>query len=278
MFGYACDETPRTDAAADRARAPASCSAWRRCAARKTLPWLRPRRQVPGHRRVQDGKPVRGRHRGASRTQHDPKISHEAGPSRGGDRARSSSRCCRRSWCESDPRTSSTRPAASSWAGPHGDTGLTGRKIIVDTYGGVAPPRRRRLLRQGPHQGRPLGRLRGALRGQEHRRRRPRASAARCSSPTPSASPSRCRVMVDTFGTGKRRATRRSSTLIRSTSTCGRGIIQTWTCCGRSTARRRPTGTSAAAKRSSPGKRSTKRLHSARTRACKPAYRPFGAG
>jgi len=23
--------------------------------------------------------------------------------------------------------------------GPHGDTGLTGRKIVVDTYGGVAP-------------------------------------------------------------------------------------------------------------------------------------------
>ena len=36
------------------------------------------------------------------------------------------------------------------------------------------PPRRRRVLRQGPVQGRPLGRLRRALRGQEHRRRRHR--------------------------------------------------------------------------------------------------------
>jgi hypothetical protein len=35
------------------------------------------------------------------------------------------------------------------------------------------PSRRRRLLRQGPVQGRPLGRLRRPLRGQEHRRRRP---------------------------------------------------------------------------------------------------------
>ena len=35
------------------------------------------------------------------------------------------------------------------------------------------PPRRRRLLRQGPVEGRPLGRLRGALRGQERRGRRP---------------------------------------------------------------------------------------------------------
>ena len=37
--------------------------------------------------------------------------------------------------------------------GPHGDTGLTGRKIIVDTYGGM-----------GRH-----GLLHGTLRGQEHR-------------------------------------------------------------------------------------------------------------
>ena len=35
------------------------------------------------------------------------------------------------------------------------------------------PPRRRRVLGQGPEQGRPLGRLRGALRGQERRRGRP---------------------------------------------------------------------------------------------------------
>ncbi len=30
--------------------------------------------------------------------------------------------------------------------GPHGDSGLTGRKIIVDTYGGMARPRRRGFL------------------------------------------------------------------------------------------------------------------------------------
>ena len=37
--------------------------------------------------------------------------------------------------------------------GPDGDCGLTGRKIIVDTYGGYAPAWRRRLLRQGSDQG-----------------------------------------------------------------------------------------------------------------------------
>jgi S-adenosylmethionine synthetase len=34
--------------------------------------------------------------------------------------------------------------------GPDGDCGLTGRKIIVDTYGGYAPARRRRLLGKDP--------------------------------------------------------------------------------------------------------------------------------
>ena len=31
--------------------------------------------------------------------------------------------------------------------GPHGDSGLTGRKIIVDTYGGMRTSRRRSFLR-----------------------------------------------------------------------------------------------------------------------------------
>ena len=34
--------------------------------------------------------------------------------------------------------------------GPQGDTGLTGRKIIVDSYGGVGHSRQRRVQRQGP--------------------------------------------------------------------------------------------------------------------------------
>ena len=58
--------------------------------------------------------------------------------------------------------------------GPQGDCGLTGRKIIVDTYGGHGQPRRRRLLGQGPDQGRPLGELHGAPRGEEPGRGRPR--------------------------------------------------------------------------------------------------------
>jgi S-adenosylmethionine synthetase len=76
--------------------------------------------------------------------------------------------------------------------GPHGDCGLTGRKIIVDTYGGAA------------HHGG------GAFSGKDPSKvDRSAAYAARyvaknivaagladrakCRSPTPSASPSRCR-------------------------------------------------------------------------------------
>merc|ERR1712205_198433 len=36
--------------------------------------------------------------------------------------------------------------------GPQGDAGLTGRKIIIDTYGG-GRARRRRVLREGPDEG-----------------------------------------------------------------------------------------------------------------------------
>src|SRR5256886_5879491 len=36
--------------------------------------------------------------------------------------------------------------------GPDGDCGLTGRKIIVDTYGGYAPPRRGALFGKDPTQ------------------------------------------------------------------------------------------------------------------------------
>ena len=42
----------------------------------------------------------------------------------------------RRSSATTTSPATSTRPAASSTGGPHGDCGLTGRKIIVDTYGG----------------------------------------------------------------------------------------------------------------------------------------------
>ena len=58
--------------------------------------------------------------------------------------------------------------------GPMGDAGLTGRKIIVDSYGGMARHGGGAFSGKDPDQGRPLGRLRRPLGRQERRRRRPR--------------------------------------------------------------------------------------------------------
>ena len=71
--------------------------------------------------------------------------------------------------------------------GPMADTGLTGRKIIVDTYGGVGSHGGGALLGQGSQQGGSLGQLRRALRGQEPGGLRACATARRCSSLTRSA-------------------------------------------------------------------------------------------
>ena len=99
--------------------------------------------------------------------------------------------------------------------GPHGDTGLTGRKIIVDTYGGMGRHGGGAFSRQGSDEGGSLGLLHGALHRQEHRRGGPGRRAAKCSSPTPSAWPSRSRVMVNTFGTGQDRSTTKIVELVR---------------------------------------------------------------
>ena len=119
--------------------------------------------------------------------------------------------------------------------------------------------RRRRVLRQGPVQGGPLGRLRGALRGEEHRRR----GAGR---QVPGAGVLRHRRRAadqrhgDHAGHGQALGREAVRSWCCSTSTCGRrASSRCWTCCGRSTRRPRPTGTSGATSPSSPGKRPTRR-------------------
>ena len=69
-------------------------------------------------------------------------------------------------------RVRSTRPARSCSAARTPTAGLTGRKIIVDTLRRHGPPRRRRVQRQGPEQGRPLGGVRRPLGGQARRGQR----------------------------------------------------------------------------------------------------------
>ena len=117
----------------------------------------------------------------------------------------------------------------------------------------VRPARRRRLLRQGPVEGRPLRRLRHALGGQERRRRRARPAlrgAGRLRDRQgPAGRPLR-RDLRHRDGAAARRSRRPSA----RSSTCGRPRSSaTSTCSARSTRRPPPTGTSAGSCRSSPG-------------------------
>ena len=94
--------------------------------------------------------------------------------------------------------------------GPHADTGLTGRKIIVDTYGGMARHGGGAFSRQGPVEGRPLGRLRRPLGGQARRRRRARASRCEVQVAYAIGVAQPVSLMVETFGTEHRRRRGRS--------------------------------------------------------------------
>ena len=120
------------------------------------------------------------------------------------------------------------------------------------------PPRRRRVLRQGPVEGGPLGRLRRALRGQERRR-------GRAGGPLRGAGRLRDRRRAPAVADGRDlrhragRRRRRSSSWSTSTSTCAPARSSaTSTCAGRSSARPPPTATSAATTTTSRGRRRTR--------------------
>jgi S-adenosylmethionine synthetase len=85
---------------------------------------------------------------------------------------------------------------------PHGGLRLTGRKIIVDTYGLNGLPRRRLLFRQGPQQGGPQRQLHGALCRQKHRGPKlAKQAEVQLAYAIGVAEP--VSIMVNTFGTGK---------------------------------------------------------------------------
>ncbi len=135
MFGYACDETPEL---MPMPIALAHRLTRRLAQVRKdgTLPYLRPDGKSQVTVRYEDGRPVMVDTVVIS-TQHDPDVSQEQ--------------------IAADVMAQVIRPVipealltdATKYyinptgrfviGGPAGDTGLTGRKIIVDTYGGYAP-------------------------------------------------------------------------------------------------------------------------------------------
>ncbi len=135
MFGYACDETHELMPAALML---AHGLVRRQAELRKSgvLPWLRPDAKSQVTLRYENGKPV-AVSRVVLSTQHADEIDNEA---------------LRRA-----VSSEIVEPVIGEWrrdadfallinptgrfvtGGPKGDTGLTGRKIIVDTYGGAAP-------------------------------------------------------------------------------------------------------------------------------------------
>lgn len=134
MFGYACDETPEL--------MPAAIHYAHRIVERQSelrkdgrLPWLRPDAKSQVTLRYVDGRPVSIDTIVLS-TQHAPEMQHKE--------------------IEEAVIESIIKPVVpAEWlkdtrflvnptgrfviGGPQGDCGLTGRKIIVDTYGGAAP-------------------------------------------------------------------------------------------------------------------------------------------
>jgi len=135
MFGYACDETPEL---MPLAISLAHKLVRKQAELRKSgaLPWLRPDAKSQVTVRYVDGRPV-AVEKVVLSTQHSPDIST--------DKLRE---VVRREIVESvipaELRGSNFEVLINPTGrfevgGPNGDTGLTGRKIIVDTYGGSCP-------------------------------------------------------------------------------------------------------------------------------------------
>ena len=273
MFGYACDETPEL--------MPAPIYYAHRLVERQAqlrkdgrLPFLRPDAKSQVTMRYVDGKP-HSIDTVVLSSQHAPEMSDGTKMKAAFNEAvieEIIKPVLPKEWLK-DTKYLVNPTGRFVIGGPQGDCGLTGRKIIVDTYGGACPHGGGAFSGKDPTQGRPLGRLRRALRRQEHRRRRPRPAV-----PDPGRLRDR-RGQADErdrlhrrHRQDLRRQDRRAGAA--STSTCARrASSRCSTCCGRSTRRPRPTATSAARSRSSPGSGPTRRRRCAQRRA---SLRPEG--
>ena len=134
MFGFACDETP------ERMPLPiylAHALTRRLTKVRKagTLPFLRPDGKSQVTVEYEDGRPVRVDTVVLS-TQHDPDVAQEE------IEAAILEHVIRpvipQALIDASTRMLINPTGRFVIGGPHGDSGLTGRKIIVDTYGGYA--------------------------------------------------------------------------------------------------------------------------------------------
>ena len=220
MFGYACDETP------ELMPLPLTLAhrlMLRQAEVRKSgrVPFLRPDAKSQVTLRYRDGQPA-GVHTVVLSTQHDPEVAdaalHEAvreeilAPVLGRE-------------VLAGAKVLINPTGRFVTGGPEGDTGVTGRKIIVDTYGGSCP-----------HGG-------GAFSGKDPSKvDRSAAYAARwvAKSLVAAGLARRCQVqlsyaigcaepislMVTTFGTGRRPDEELEGLVARSFDLTPRGIIE----------------------------------------------------
>ena len=134
MFGYACDETPEL--------MPAAIYYSHRLVERQSqlrkdgrLPWLRPDAKSQVTLRYVDGRPVAVDTVVLS-TQHHPDVTHSQIEEAVIEEIIKTT--LPREWLK-ETRFLVNPTGRFVIGGPQGDCGLTGRKIIVDTYGGAAP-------------------------------------------------------------------------------------------------------------------------------------------
>ena len=134
MFGYACDETPEL--------MPAAIYYAHRLVERQSqlrkdgrLPWLRPDAKSQVTLRFVDGRPVAVDTVVLS-TQHHPDVTHAQIEEAVIEEIIKTT--LPREWLK-ETRFLVNPTGRFVIGGPQGDCGLTGRKIIVDTYGGAAP-------------------------------------------------------------------------------------------------------------------------------------------
>ncbi|EHM55848.1 methionine adenosyltransferase [Cardiobacterium valvarum] len=134
MFGYACDETPTL--------MPAPITYAHRLVERQSkvrrdgvLPWLRPDAKSQVTFRYEDDK-ITGIDAVVLSTQHDPEISQK--DLQEAVRELIIDKVLPAEWLDKDTKYHINPTGKFVIGGPVGDCGLTGRKIIVDTYGGSA--------------------------------------------------------------------------------------------------------------------------------------------
>ncbi len=134
MFGYASNET---DVLMPAPITYAHRLVRRQAEERKrgTLPWLRPDAKSQVTLRYEDGKPV-GVDAVVLSTQHDPEI--QQSDLREAVMETIILPTLPSEWIHNDTRFHINPTGRFVVGGPVGDCGLTGRKIIVDTYGGMA--------------------------------------------------------------------------------------------------------------------------------------------